>query len=173
VTASAGPVDPVVIARFGRPYGIKGWVWLQVFTRPIENIERYRDVYLRTERGETRPVKIEKLTVHPKGVAIKLAGVDDRTGIESLARAEVLVGRDALPPAGPNEYYWRDLMGCEVVHLSGQVLGEVRDIMETGANDVLVVQGDRERLIPFLPDEVIRAVDLDARRIEVDWDPDF
>lgn len=173
MTASAEPVDPVVIAQLGRPYGIKGWVWLQVFTRPSENIKRYRDVVLRTERGQTRSVQIEKLTVHPKGIAVKLAGFDDRTAIESVARAEVLVSRDALPPAGPNEYYWRDLIGCLVVHLSGEELGEVRDMMETGANDVLVVQGERERLIPFLPDEVIRAVDLDARRIEVDWDPEF
>ncbi|QGT79117.1 ribosome maturation factor RimM [Guyparkeria halophila] len=173
MTASTEPVDPVVIAQLGRPYGIKGWVWLQVFTRPIENIKRYRDVTLRTERGETRPAQFEKLTVHPKGVTVKIAGFDDRTAVESLGRAEVVVDREALPPAGPNEYYWRDLIGCEVVHLSGQVLGEVKDMMETGANDVLVVQGDRERLIPFLPDEVIRAVDLDERRIEVDWDPDF
>lgn len=173
MAASAEPVDPVVIAQLGRPYGIKGWVWLQVFTRPTENIKRYRDVTLRTERGETRPAQIEKLTVHPKGVTAKFAGVDDRTGVETLGKAELLVGRDALPPAGPDEYYWRDLVGCEVVHLSGQSLGEVKELMETGANDVLVVQGDRERLIPFLPDEVIRSIDLEARRIEVDWDPDF
>lgn len=173
MTGLAGPVDPVVIARLGRPYGIKGWVWLQVFTRPVENIRRYRDVTLRSEGGETRPVRIENLTVHPRGVTAKIAGFDDRSAVEALGRAEVVIDREALPPTGPDEYYWRDLIGCEVVHLSGRVLGEVKDMMETGANDVLVVQGDRERLIPFLPDEVIRAVDLDASRIEVDWDPDF
>jgi len=173
VTASAGPVDPVVIAQLGRPYGIKGWAWLQVFTRPVENIKRYRDVYLRDDRGEIRPMRIEKLAVHPKGVTAKFDGVEDRTAVEQLGRAEIVVGRDALPPAGPEEYYWRDLIGCEVVHQSGQSLGQVREMMETGANDVLVVDGDRERLIPFLPDEVIRSVDLDARRIEVDWDPEF
>ncbi|MFW6041412.1 MAG: ribosome maturation factor RimM [Guyparkeria sp.] len=170
---SAGPVDPVVIAQLGRPYGIKGWVWLQVFTRPVENIERYRDVYLRPQQGEGRAARIEKLSVTPKGVAAKFASVDDRTAAEQLGRAEVVVGRDALPPPGPEEYYWRDLVGCEVVHTNGQVLGTVRELMETGANDVLVVRGDRERLIPFLPDDVILTVDLDARRIEVDWDPDF
>ncbi|MFW6322818.1 MAG: ribosome maturation factor RimM [Guyparkeria sp.] len=170
---SAGPVDPVVIAQLGRPYGIKGWVWLQVFTRPVENIERYRDVYLRPPQGEGRAARIEKLSVTPKGVAAKFASVDDRTAAEQLGRAEVVVGRDALPPPGPEEYYWRDLIGCEVVHTNGQVLGTVRELMETGANDVLVVRGDRERLIPFLPGDVILTVGLDARRIEVDWDPDF
>ncbi len=170
---STGPDDPVVIAQLGRPYGIKGWVWLQVFTRPDDNIQRYRDVYLRPRQGETRAARIEKFSVTPKGVAAKFASVDDRTAAEQLGKAEVVVGRDALPAAGPEEYYWRDLVGCEVVHRSGQALGTVRELMETGANDVLVVEGERERLIPFLPDDVILGVDLDARRITVDWDPDF
>jgi len=173
VTVSAGPVDPVVIAQLGRPYGIKGWVWLQVFTRPVGNIERYRDVYLRDDRGQVQPARIDKLTVHPKGVTAKFDGVEDRSDVERLGRAEILVGREALPPAGPDEFYWRDLIGCEVVHVSGQSFGQVRGMLETGANDVLVVDGDRERLIPFLTDEVIRDVDIGARRLEVDWDPDF
>ena len=170
---STGPVDPVVIAQLGRPYGVKGWVWLQVFTRPIDNIKRYRDVYLRTRQGELRAARIERLSVAGKGVTAKLAGVDDRNAAEELGRLDVVVGREDLPPAGPGEYYWRDLVGCEVVHAGGEVLGSVHELMETGANDVLVVRGERERLIPFLPDEVILGVDLDARRIEVDWDPDF
>ncbi|HZJ81368.1 MAG TPA: ribosome maturation factor RimM [Guyparkeria sp.] len=173
MAASAGPADPVVIARLGRAHGIKGWVWLQVFSRPVENIERYRDVHLRDARGQVSPVRIEKLTVNPKGVIAKFVGIDDRTAVEQLGRPEVVVGRETLPPAGPEEYYWSDLIGCEVVHVSGQSFGQLREMMETGANDVLVVDGERERLIPFLPDEVIRTVDLEARRIEVDWDPDF
>jgi len=173
VTDSNGPVDPIVIAQLGRPYGIKGWVWLHPYTRPAENIKRYRDVYLRTAQGEVQAVRIDKLSVTPKGITAKFASVDGRDGAEALARAEVLVEHDALPPAGPREYYWRDLVGCEVVHVTGQVLGTVRELMETGANDVLVVEGDRERLVPFLPDEVIKDVDLAAKRIEVDWDPDF
>ena len=170
---STGPDDPVVIAQLGRPFGVKGWVWLQVFTRPIDNIKRYRDVFLRSRQGELQAARIDKLSVTAKGVTAKFAGFDDRNAVEELGRVDVVVGRDALPPAGPGEYYWRDLIGCEVVHVDGQVLGTVHELMETGANDVLVVRGDRERLIPFLPDEVVLEVDLDARRIEVDWDPAF
>lgn len=170
---STGPVDPVVIAQLGRPHGIRGWVWLQVFTRPIDNIKRYRDVYLRRRQGELQAARIENMTVTGKGVAVKFAGVDDRTAVEQLGRPEILVGREELPPAGPDEYYWRDLIGCEVVHVGGESFGTVHELMETGANDVLVVRGERERLIPFLPDEVILEVDLESRRIEVDWDPAF
>jgi len=173
VAESSGPVDPVVIAQLGRPYGVKGWVWLQVFTRPVDNIKRYRDVYLRNRQGGLQTARIEKLAVTGKGVTAKLAGCDDRNALEELGHLDVVVGRDALPPAGPGEYYWRDLIGCEVVHVDGEVLGTVQELMETGANDVLVVRGERERLIPFLPDEVVLGVDLEAHRIEVDWDPTF
>ncbi len=86
---------------------------------------------------------------------------------------EVGICPDQLPAAEPGEYYWRDLEGLEVSNLQGERLGVVDHLMETGANDVLVVRGERERLIPFVQGPVVVAVDLEARRIRVDWDKDF
>jgi 16S rRNA processing protein RimM len=86
---------------------------------------------------------------------------------------EIGIRRDQLPVAQPGEYYWSDLQGLNVVTVDGHPLGRVDHLMETGANDVLVVQGERERLIPFVLDQVVVDVDLDKGEIRVDWDKDF
>lgn len=86
---------------------------------------------------------------------------------------EIGICRDQLPAPGAGEYYWNDLEGLEVRNLQGESLGVVDHLMETGANDVLVVRGERERLIPFLQGQVVISVDLDEQRIQVDWDKDF
>lgn len=87
--------------------------------------------------------------------------------------AEIAVHRNQLTNAEPGEYYWVDLIGLKVVTLLGQELGEVSHLLETGANDVLVITGTRERLIPFVHGDVVRKIDLDNRLMTVDWDPEF
>ena len=106
-------------------------------------------------------------------VAAWLEGCEDRDRAQALAGATVAVRRAELPDPGEGEHYWADLIGLTVVSAAGQELGRVAGLMATGANDVLVVQGERERLIPFLPGSVVQEVDLAARRVRVDWDPDF
>ena len=86
---------------------------------------------------------------------------------------EIGIRRDQLPATVSGEYYWHDLLGLKVVTVTGELLGTVDQLIETGANDVLVVGGDRERLIPFVLDKVIVNVDLDKAEIRVDWDKDF
>jgi 16S rRNA processing protein RimM len=103
----------------------------------------------------------------------QLEGIDDREAAGELVRHEIAVPRSELPPAEPGEFYWVDLIGLEVETLEGVVLGRVVDLVETGANDVLVVQGDRERLLPFVQGQCVRSIDLDSGRMTVDWDPDF
>ena len=108
-----------------------------------------------------------------KGVTIVLPDVADRDAAEALAGAEVWVPRSRLPAPKPGEYYWVDLEGLRVVNLEGVEFGHVSHLFETSANDVMVVEGDRQRLIPFLPDRYIHAVDFDAGLVTVDWDADF
>ena len=108
-----------------------------------------------------------------KGVVASLPGVDDRDAAEALRGTEILVPRTALPPPGADEYYWVDLEGLRVVTLEGVELGTVSHLLATGANDVLVVKGDRERMLPFVQPQFVTAVDFDAGTITVDWDPDF
>lgn len=169
------PVEPVVIGEIGRAFGVKGWLWVTSHTRPDLGIQRYKRWYVVTD-GPGRPgqwMKVTTFAKQSKGVVAKLLGVDDRTQAESLTGRQIIIPLADLPRAGEGEYYWRDLVGCRVEHVSGQAFGIVQELMETGANDVLVVQGDRERLIPFIPDEVLISIDLDLRLIVVDWDPDF
>lgn len=111
---------------------------------------------------------------------IKVKGIDDRDAAAQLTNCEILVDSTQLPTLEDGDYYWKDLIGCQVVNVDGYGMGKVIDMMETGSNDVLVVKanlkdafGAKERLIPFLYEQVIRKVDLATGTIEVDWDPGF
>lgn len=110
--------------------------------------------------------------VHGRDIVARLDGVETREQAERLRGGAVGVRRNQLPPLAPGEYYWADLEGMDVFHIAGARLGYVAGFIETGANDVMIVQGERERLIPYLPD-VVQRVDTTTRRIDVDWDPDF
>ncbi|HEB76976.1 MAG TPA: 16S rRNA processing protein RimM, partial [Methylothermaceae bacterium] len=102
-------------------------------------------------------------------------GIDTRDQAEALKGAQISIAREQLPDLPPGEYYWTDLIGLRVIDTEGRDLGQVANLLETGANDVLIVRGAgrREILIPWIRDRVIRKVDLAAGRIEVDWDPDY
>lgn len=162
----------VVLGRLRGPHGLKGWIRIQSFTRPVDEIFIFPR-WLIGEGASRREAKVEDFRPQGKGWVVKLADCEDRNQAELLRNLEIAVPREQLNELEDGEYYWRDLMGLTVVTLSGAVLGEVDHLVETGANDVLVVKGDRERLIPFIQGDVIRCVDLEAGAVEVDWDPDF
>ncbi len=173
---SAGaPQSPVTIGEIGRAFGVKGWCWVYSHTRPADGITQYRRWWLAPkQQGQSaRWVDVARFAAQNKGLIVKLQGVDQREAVELLTGAAVVVSADDLPQPAAGEYYWRDLIGCQVCHVQGQVLGVVREMLETGANDVLVVEGDRERLIPFIPGEVLVSIDVVNRRIVADWDPEF
>ncbi len=110
--------------------------------------------------------------VHGKGVVVQFESVTDRDVAAQLVGLEISIKSEQLRPVEQGEYYWSDLVGLEVVTIDGQVLGLVDHLIETGANDVLVVKGDRERLLPYTKECVVK-VSLDEGTIQVDWDPDF
>jgi 16S rRNA processing protein RimM len=104
----------------------------------------------------------------------QLPGVDDRDQAAALIGTDIHVAREQLPPPAKGEYYWVDLEGLEVVTTDNVELGRVSHLFATGANDVVVVRdGTRERLIPFVQGSYVRSVDLSAGRMVVDWDPEF
>lgn len=124
--------------------------------------------------GEDRkPVKLVDGRKQGKGMAALLPGYSDREQAATLVGQQIFVGRDQMPPTEEDEYYWSDLEGLEVHTTNGEVLGRVDRMMETGANDVLVIRGDREHLVPFIQGQYVMRVDLEAGLIVVDWDPDF
>ncbi len=120
-----------------------------------------------------QPVEILKVEIHNKSIIALISGYEQRETALLLTNAEIAISRDQLPEPAPGEYYWHDLIDLLVIDKNNQTLGKVVDIMPTGANDVLVVMGDKKHLIPYLPEKVIKQVDLDKKQIQVDWDVDF
>ncbi|TCK18930.1 16S rRNA processing protein RimM [Thiogranum longum] len=152
---------------------MRGWVRVFSYTQPRENIVTYKPWFLRRDSGEWRETTLEEGRAHGKGVVARLADCTDRDQAQRLIGYEIGVDRNRLPVLPPGEYYWKDLIGLQVVNTQGDDFGKVDHLLETGANDVLVVKGDRERLIPFVMKQVIVEVNPDQGRILVDWDKEF
>jgi len=163
--------DLVILGRISGLFGVRGWVKVFSDTSPRTNILEYSTWHLKRS-GQWEVFELRQGKPHGKGIIAKLEGCDDRDQAAELVGAEIAVGRDQLPEAGPDEFYWTDLEGLRVQTKEGLEMGKVDYLFETGANDVMVVKGDRQRLIPFIPD-VILEVSLDQQLIVVDWDPAF
>jgi len=160
----------VALGYVSAVHGVRGWVKVHSFTSPIEAILDYQPWLLGEDK---KPVALVDGRLQGKGLAVLLPGYEDRDKAAGLVGTQIFVRRDQLPATAKDEYYWSDLEGLEVKTTSGVSLGRVSRLMETGANDVLVVRGDREHLVPFVPGQYVARVDLERGEIEVDWDPDF
>ena len=162
----------VVMGQLGTPFGVKGWVRIFADTEYPDSLLDYPVWYLETATG-WQAFDIEAAEMHAKGLVAKLAGIDDRNAAEELGSCFIGAPREDLPAPQQDEYYWADLVGLEVVNVQEQSLGRVESLIETGANQVLVVKdGERERLLPFVA-QVVKAVDLAGRRIRVEWGDDW
>lgn len=171
----------VDVGRITAVFGVKGWVKIHSYTEPQENLFGYGPWWLKTPRG-VKPVEIDESRPHGKGYVAHIKGVDDRDQAAAFTGISIAVEKQELPELQGEDYYWYQLEGLRVVsHWEGQQfdLGRVAHMLETGANDVLVVAPDAdsidqtERLVPYIPGHYVRSVDLSAERIEVDWDPEF
>ena len=158
----------IELGRIGAPHGVRGWVRVFSDTDPPENILAYRPWLV----GETEMDLVDGQR-SGKALIARLVGCDDRDAAAALTGKSIAVHRRQLPPPRADEFYWVDLEGLAVQTLEGVELGRVSHLLPTGANDVLVVQGERERLVPFVWEQVVRDVDFAQGRILVDWDPDF
>ena len=163
--------QPVVLGRISGLYGVRGWVKVYSYTEPREAVLDY-DRWLLSGTDGWRAAEVAEGRRHGKTVIVRLDGYVDRDQAAELVGAEIGVAREDMPETEQGRFYWSDLEGLRVVHRDGTELGRVAYLLETGANDVLVVEGERERLIPFVMDKVIRDVDLQSGRIEVDWEWD-
>lgn len=163
--------DEVVIGVVQAPFGIKGWVKLKSYTDPMDNIFRYPAwVFSKTDQ---RRVVLCSGKRQANTLIACLDGVDDRDAAALFRGCEIYTDRTSFPQSRPGEYYWVDLIGLRVRNTQNIPLGTVVSMMATGANDVMVVEGERERLIPFVMNQFVRLVDLDEGFIEVEWDQDF
>lgn len=151
-------------------HGLKGWVKVHSWTQPREAIFDYQPWWVGEERRKFTGRARQR---QGRALVAELAGVEDHQAAAALVGASIAIRRAQLPELPQGEYYWSELIGLEVASASGERLGRVERLIETGANDVLVVQGERERLIPYVPGLYVLQVDLEAGRLVVDWDPDF
>ena len=163
----------ITVGRLHGAFGLRGEVKLESFTTPEKNIARYQPWTLRDARGGERQLTGAKVREGGKGLIATMPGIEDKDAADALRGTEVLVPRSALPPPAEGEFYWVDLEGLRVVNLDGADFGIVSHLFSTGANDVLVAQGERERMIPFVLPDYIRSVDFEAGVVTVDWDADF
>ncbi len=163
----------ILMGRIHGAFGVRGELKLESFSDPPDAIFRYRPWTLRTAQGAERELDGARGRSTAKGIVMQVPGVEDRDAAEALRGGEIFVPRSALPPPKPGQYYWVDLEGMRVVNTGAVDFGTVSHLFSTGANDVLVAQGDRERMIPFLEPDYIVSVDFEAGCITVDWDAEF
>ncbi|MCW8956272.1 MAG: ribosome maturation factor RimM [Gammaproteobacteria bacterium] len=160
------------LGKISGVFGVKGWVKVHSYTDPREGIVEYGS-WLIKHKGAWQQVELEAGQRQGKTVIAKLKGVDDRDQAMLYMGAKIAIRPDQLADLQDDEYYWHDLEGMRVINEQGIELGTVNHMMETGANDVMVVEGERERLIPFTQGHAVIKVDLSTRVIRVDWDADF
>jgi 16S rRNA processing protein RimM len=162
----------VVIGRIVGVYGVKGWVKVVSYATPGADILEYTPWLLKIDDHWQR-MTVDQGKVHGNGIIAHLVSFDDRDSARALIGAEITVQRNQLPDLPEGEFYWMDLEGLRVVNKESIELGILDHLLETGANDVMVVQGDRERLIPFIRGDIVLDIDQDAGVITVDWDPEY
>ncbi len=168
----------VILGRVSGVFGVKGWVKVWSFTDPMERLLDYGMWSLNVPGAGWRDVRIDTGQRQGKGLVAHIAGCDDRDLARQFVQAEIAVPAAAMPELPEGEFYWHQIEGLKVLR-QGQLLGRVAHLLETGANDVLVVRAcegsidDRERLLPWVDGKVILGVDLRAGEIRVDWDPSF
>jgi 16S rRNA processing protein RimM len=174
----ARQAQETVIGQITSVFGVKGWLKVYSYTDPREGILDYRNWTL-VHNGQRLPVKVEEGRRQGQSVVVSLKGVGDRDIARSYCGSDITVPTQDLPDLPEGEYYWHELEGLTVVTTENECLGCVDHLIETGSNDVLVVHAtdlsidQRERLIPYLPDQVVRMVSLDEAKMIVEWDPEF
>ena len=164
--------EMVVMGKVLVPYGVNGWVKVYSFTEKLESFLTYKKLYLSKDQKNWLEIKIKEIKLHGKTIIAKFLEIADRNQAETYKDYLIGVPKKYLPQLNENQYYWNDLIGFEVLNLQNVSFGLVDTYIETGANDVIVVKGDKERLIPYTSMTVLK-VDTIKNKIIVDWDESF
>jgi 16S rRNA processing protein RimM len=162
----------VVVGKVLVPYGVNGWVKVYSFTEKLESFLTYKKLYLSKDQKNWLEIKIKEIKLHGKTIIANFSEIADRTQAETYKDYLIGVPKHYLPQLNKDQYYWNDLIGFEVLNLQNVSFGLVDTYIETGANDVIVVKGDKERLIPYTSMTVLK-VDTIKNKIIVDWDESF
>ena len=163
--------DLVIIGRTAGAFGTQGWLKIISYTRPRDNICDYRPWFLLVDDIWR---KFPVIACKPRGTGLiaQLQGINDRDSALDQKNSQIAIEKTVLPLCEVDEYYWSELIGLEVETVRGKTLGRVSEIIQTGANDVMVVQGEVEHLIPYVSEHFILNVDIAAGQMLVDWHED-
>jgi 16S rRNA processing protein RimM len=173
-------METLVVGRITAVFGVRGWVKVHAYTEQVETLCSYQPWLIETASG-VKPIQIDDWRRHGESLVAHIAGIDDRDIAQTWCGNDILVEKDKLPELKSDDYYWHQLEGLSVVsHFEGEHvrLGTVKSLLETGANDVLVIKGDadsidrEERLIPYV-DQFVTSISMADKRIDVIWDPAF
>ena len=165
---SPEPSALIELGTVGAPFGVRGWVKLRSYTDPPERLLDHRRIQLQLG-GAWKTYAVEASGRSGGQLTVKLAGIEDRDSAQALRGAAIGVPRSELPPREERDFYRADLIGCEVVNLAGVRLGAVAHFIDIPAHALMVVRGEREYWVPAVPQH-LRRVDLQSRRVVVDWD---
>lgn len=175
---AAAPEQPLVVGRITSVFGVKGWVKLYSHTEPMEGLFDYPHWWLKTASG-WKTIELSQGRLQGRGLVAEVKGYTDRDLVKEICGLDIYTDASNLAVLDEGDYYWSQLEGLQVITKEGVLLGKVFQMMETGANDVLVVRAcegslDREeRLIPYVPDLYVVNVNLELQTMVVDWDPEF
>lgn len=173
VSPEVNSAEHLIVGRVGAVHGVHGWLKIFSHTVPRENIVHYLPWQLRMHDGHWKTVALSGMRANEHLIIVQFEGCVNREEARIYTGAEIAVSRTQLPMLAKNEYYWADLLGLDVLTKEKQTLGKVASLLETGSNDVLVVKGEREHLIPYLPGDVVLDINLSKGQIIVDWPADF
>ncbi|WP_395479756.1 ribosome maturation factor RimM [Candidatus Curculioniphilus buchneri] len=172
-------INAIILGTIGAAYGVRGWLKIRSSTAKAENIFSYQPWFVK-QFDQWNSIWLENWKQMNQNWIVKIREIKDRETALLFNNLEIFVNISSLPKLNEDEYYWKDLIGCQVVTVDGYQLGEVVNLIETGSHDVLVVKAHlqdvfstKERLIPFLDNQVIKNVDLATRFIKIEWDPSF
>ncbi|MCV2403460.1 ribosome maturation factor RimM [Marinomonas sp. C2222] len=172
------PEQPLLVGHVTSVYGVKGWVKLYSHTDPMQGIFDYQHWWLKTPSG-WKAVELGQGRLQGRGLVASIKGYSDRDQVKDICGLDVYIDAIELPELDEGDYYWSQLEGLRVITKEGVFLGKVSQLMETGANDVIVVRAcegslDREeRLIPYMPETYVVNIDLEQKEMVVNWDPEF
>ena len=181
----------ITVGQISAVFGVKGWLKVHSYTEPMENILSYTcDQWLLEKNGQQQSVKVDEARRHGNGIIVHIKDIDDRDVARQFCKSQIRIPVSAMPALDEDDFYWHQLQGLNVYQLNdqgmqGDLLGVVDYLLETGANDVLVIktpgrgEGSRgegnsgEVLIPYVPEQVVKRVDIERRTLLVDWTPDW
>jgi 16S rRNA processing protein RimM len=159
----------IIVGRIGAPYGVRGWNHLQSFTKPLENILQHKHWHLK-QKDQWVLHEIAAGRKQGDALVVQLQGNDDRDKAALFTQCHVAILRSALPAPSKNEFYWADLEGLAVQDPEGKSLGTLLTLYENAGSDIMIIKdGDKEQHVPFVMNDTVLKVDLEAKIIVVDW----